>query len=245
MHRILLEQSIPDIGQTLVIEGDEAVHAIRVKRLESGDRLGLSDGAGMRAIGTIEAVHRAPKHRQGPSLEVRVTERAAIPPLQPALHVLTATPKGARVDDLVDQLSQIGAASWAPLSSIRGVVDPREGKLTRLERIAKESAKQSGRAWLLEIRRGVDIADALKEAETGPVIFADGSGEVWNAENAADGSPLTLLIGPEGGWTESELDSARAAGARVVRFGPHTMRIETAAVAAAAVILARAAPAGA
>lgn len=242
MHRLYLDHPIPQPGETLLVGGEEASHALRVKRLGPGDAVGLLDGAGGRGSGMVTAVERARGKHGEAAVELRVVTSERSDPIRPVLDVRTATPKGGRVDDMVEQLSQVGAASWGPLATERGVVDPRETKLLRLERVARESAKQCGRAWVLR----VDAPEVFAAAVAGAgrrTIVADGSGEPWRRE-MGNVESLRLLIGPEGGWTEDELAAARQAGAVVTRFGPHTMRIETAAVAAAAVIMAGAATAG-
>ncbi|MFN7021537.1 MAG: RsmE family RNA methyltransferase [Phycisphaerales bacterium] len=239
MHRLFLVHPIPAPGQTLLIEGDEAAHALRVKRLGPGDTLALLDGCGVTALARVDPPDFQPASRRSPaSLRLTITDRTEHPPPSPALDVFTATPKGARPDDLIDQLSQVGAASWAPLHTERGVVDPRPAKLDRLERIARESAKQCGRPWLLRIDPPRDLRALLADPSRPATILADASGEPYRPMELAAPSAIRLLIGPEGGWSPAELQSARAASATIARFGPHTMRIETAAVAAAAIIMA-------
>ncbi len=237
MHRILIESKLPPTGQLVAIDGDEAAHAIRVKRLEIGDMLMLLDGAGAIAEATIEGVTRAAQRKDGTILEARVGKRHEVQPARPMLEVFAATPKGGRVDEMIDQLSQIGAAAWGPLETVRGVVEPRERKLERLDRIAREAAKQAGRAWLMRIESSHPFVKAL-DTTTARVILADSSGEKYQRADHGGGTPLRLLIGPEGGWTAEELNSARARGVQITRFGPHIMRIETAAAAAASVIMA-------
>jgi 16S rRNA (uracil1498-N3)-methyltransferase len=147
------------------------------------------------------------------------------------VEVVSAAPKGPRLGDMIDGLSQVGAASWSPLDSARGVVEPGAAKLGRLERIAAEAAKQCGRAWRLEIGAGLRFEDSLGG---GNVVLADALGAPYKASGQGT---VRVLVGPEGGWDPRELDAARRAGVRIARFGPHAMRIETATVAAAAVIL--------
>ncbi len=242
MHRIFVDGSIPDTGQTLEIAGEEAAHAVRVKRVSPGDHLGLMDGAGVLAEATAEQVIKGGK-RDGPALIVRIDSRSEVPwpGVAPQVEVLSATPKGSRVDELVDGLSQAGAASWSPLHTARGVVDPRDAKLARLERIAREAAKQCARPWMLRIGPQQSFARAI-EPDGAHVVVADATGGPW-VGSMNDGRRLRLLVGPEGGWTGDELAGATRAGATIARFGVHTMRIEVAAVAACAVLMSHGAPA--
>jgi 16S rRNA (uracil1498-N3)-methyltransferase len=230
-HRIYIE-GIPPVGDVARIEGDEAKHALRVKRLEAGDAVQLLDGAGAVGEGVVEP--RTDGRRGEWSLLVRVNRLMRMEPIRPALDVRAATPKGAHLEEMIGALSQVGAATWGPLETERGVVDPREAKLERMQRVAIEASKQCGRAWVMGIASKQTLGAALSWTE-GLVIVADASGIAYVPSGAGR---IRLLIGPEGGWTEHELDEARRAGARVCSFGPHAMRIETAATVAAGVIMA-------
>lgn len=235
LHRVHLD-AIPPVGEICVIEGDEAKHAARVKRLEPGNHLQLLDGRGSVARAVVIAVppELAARRKHEWLLPVRVEDVAHVAPTSPALHVCSATPKGARLDDMIDAISQAGAARWSPLETTLGVVDPRDTKLSRIERVAVEASKQCGRAWVLCTGPRLTFSQALDPRDAA-VVLADGSGTPYRRTGAAS---VRLLIGPEGGWTADELASARASGARVHTFGPHIMRIETASVVAAAIILA-------
>lgn len=235
LHRVHVPDAPLEPGAAAVVEGEEAQHAVRVKRLGEGDPLELIDGRGRLALARVESLEKLGK-KQGWSLRARVESVRLEPRPEPAVRVRSSTPKGPRLEQLIDQLAQVGAASWGPLITRRTVVDPREGKLARLERVAAEASKQCGRAWHLEIEPALGLDEALRSG--GRLFVADASGE--DAIEPGEG-PATVLVGPEGGFEAWELDRARAAGARVVRLGPHAMRIETAAVVAAAAVL-RAAP---
>jgi 16S rRNA (uracil1498-N3)-methyltransferase len=233
--------ALPSVGEIALIEGDEAKHAARVKRLQPGHHALLLDGRGSVARGVIlgpEALtpeQSARRERRGEwLLPIRIEHTDHAPPVRPSLNLFTATPKGARLDDMIDALSQAGAASWSPLDTRHGVVDPRETKLARIERLAVEASKQCGRPWVLTTGPKRTLRDLLGSPTT-PVVLADASGGPYRPTGAAE---ISLLIGPEGGWASEELDMARAANARVHSFGPYVMRIETAAVVAAGVVLA-------
>lgn len=230
-------ESVPE--QSAVIGGEEAHHALRVKRLNVGDRLELLDGRGVRALGVIRETRKLGK--QGWEIGVAIERVEHEARARPALHVLTGVPKGERFEMLVDQLSQVGAASWAMLRSQHATVDPSEHRLDRLSRIAGEASKQCGRAWSLTIEPERTFDDVLREraplnagSSASACVVAHVSGGEYRATGADE---ITLLIGPQGDWSERELQAARDAGVQIATFGQHVMRVETAAAAAASCIL--------
>jgi 16S rRNA (uracil1498-N3)-methyltransferase len=240
LHRIWLDEFPDQLGAPLVVSGEEAQHAIRVKRLEAGDTVQFLNGRGRVGLGRIDETRKTARH--GWEMACTITQITEAQRPRVALHVLTAVPKGDRLEQMVDGLVQAGAASWAPLACERAVVDPREGKLARLMRVTQEASKQSGRPWALMLEDGVEFDKVLESVAGNPVILADDSGIQVHQLFASEASLRTatsilLLIGPEGGWSERELSAARAAGVLVASFGPHVMRIETAAVVAAAVVV--------
>lgn len=233
LHRAFipdLEHAAP--GQTIRILGDEAQHAIRVKRLELGQRLAVLNGRGLVVIGRVASTG---KERGDWVMDVAVDAIETEPRTTPRIEVRSAVPKGPRLADLVDQLAQAGADAWGPLDTIRAAAEPRESKLERLERVAHEASKQSGRAWTMDILPPMPFADALRPSDAAPrVILADASGPPYAATGA---KALRLLVGPEGGWDPRELAAAHDAGCTIASFGPHVLRIETAAVVACAIVL--------
>lgn len=238
LHRLIHpESSAPLAPGPITIAGDEAHHAARSKRLEPGDAVEILDGAGARARATIARVHKLGKGTRAEwALDLTITHVAHEAPARPAIHVRSAAPKGERLEALIDALSQVGAASWGTLVSERAIVEPREGKLSRLDRTAGEAMKQCGRSHRLTIHADHAPLEAVLAAPParGPVVVADASGGPYARLGAAE---ITLVVGPEGGFSPAELARARAAGARVCAFGPHAMRIEAAAFAACAVML--------
>jgi 16S rRNA (uracil1498-N3)-methyltransferase len=234
-HRILypdLASALP--GTPVTILGDEAHHAARVKRLVTGDPVEFLDGRGHRALAVIRDITKAGSSKHPEWLLVCDIQQLTIdPPPRPRVEIWAAPPKGERLEDMIDGLGQVGAAAWCPLLATRTVVDPREGKLARLARVAAETAKQSGRSWTLELGTGGAPHAAI--TPDARVIIADASGTPYSPSGA---ELIRVLIGPEGGWTDDELRDLRAAGATLARFGPHVMRVETAAIVAAAAVIA-------
>ena len=181
----------------------------------------------------------------GPGVAVRVDRVEDAAPARPAvrLTVAAAVPKGDRADWMVEKLSELGVAEFVPLAAARSVVLPGgRNKRERWVRIATESAKQSRRAGVMRVGELTPVAEALRvesgaacwflatEAESAPVQIATATASL------AVGATLVAFVGPEGGWTDDELRQFAAASARAVRLTDTVLRVETAAVAVAAVV---------
>ncbi|MGE3107356.1 MAG: 16S rRNA (uracil(1498)-N(3))-methyltransferase [Phycisphaerales bacterium] len=239
MHVPELRSLGPAAGATLSVSGEEARHALRVKRLRPSEHVELRDGAGFTVLAQVMEPRDGEPGRKNrdPQCVVRVISVREHPIPMPRLHVRTAVPKGSRLDDMLGALCQVGASSWSPLRSARGIVNPRETRLDRLARLCVEASKQCGRAWDLELHSPAWFDQALRsDLASAPAVVADASGAAFTLDPRFTGD-LHLFIGPEGGWTPDELALARDLGAQIVRFGPHVMRIETAAVVAAGVMM--------
>jgi 16S rRNA (uracil1498-N3)-methyltransferase len=236
LHRITLDAAPPQAGQPLTITGDEAWHAVMVKRLQTGDTVEILDGRGTVANATVT---RTDKRKRHAVIDLRVNSIDRHPPTSPCVEVWSAVPKADRASQMIDQLAQAGAAVWRPLITERSVTDA-DHKADRLHRIAVEASKQCGRPWHLALDTPRTIDDAVAWAGSHPagsLLVADGDGKPPTAFASAE--HLVVLVGPEGGFTPAELVTLRAANAASLRLGPHILRTETAAVAAAVALLAR------
>lgn len=218
---------MPDVvGERITLRGDEAQHALGARRLQPGDDIGLFDGLGTAARAVVTAVDRR-RH----TLEAKLTDRERMPGPRPAVHLACALPKGDRAAVLLDMATQLGVARFTPLVCARSVVKPGANTGERLRRVCLEACKQSRRFYLPEISEPSSLREV---ARTAP------AGSLWVAHPAPGATALvgtlpntlTLLIGPEGGFTEAEVQEAIAAGARAFTLGPAILRIETAALAA-------------
>lgn len=221
-------------GSPLPLDGEESHHLARVRRAQAGDPVRAHDGRGRIAHAVIDRVE---KGKDGWSVWLRVSQVEVCPPTTPRVEVWAPAPKGDRLSAMIEGLAQVGAAAWIPLICQRAVVEPRETKMDRLRRIAEEATKQCGRAWTLEIGEPASLARAFEDSV--PVVLADAEGQ---SPSPIDGPIVRVLIGPEGGFSPEEIAEIRSRGGRTSRFGPHIMRIETAAVVAAAAVLQGASP---
>jgi 16S rRNA (uracil1498-N3)-methyltransferase len=214
---------------------EEAHHLQNVLRKRVGDRVAVFDGRGGAAVAEVESLRRN---------HVRLSILSREPPTaipSPAIVLATAVPKGDRARWLVEKATELGVDRWVPLQTERGVVDPGETRLDKLRQTVVAACKQCGRNRLLEISSPVTWPELLAESGAAPgLIVADPAGmparETVGTEAAVESGRLTAAVGPEGGFTPRELDDARAAGAQFVSLGPPVLRIETAALALAALL---------
>jgi 16S rRNA (uracil1498-N3)-methyltransferase len=192
----------------------DAHHLLRVLRLRDGETVSVSDGRGAWRLTTLSG---------GVLVPVGEVHRGDAGD-RPVRTVITAIPKGDRLEWMVQKLTEFGVDRVVLLHAERSVVrwdDARAGKqLPRLQRIAKEAAMQSRRTWLPEVAPPVRFADAA--ALPGAAIAEPGAPRL--------GDHSVVIVGPEGGFAESEL----AAGLPAVSVADTVLRVETAAVAVAA-----------
>jgi RsmE family RNA methyltransferase len=160
------------------------------------------------------------------------------PPALP-LTLAVALPKGDRQKWLVEKLTELGCARLVPLVTTRGVAEATPAAIERLGRAAIEACKQCGRTMLLEIAPPATLAAVLAARDPGALaLVADPAGEALGPLLAGHAGAVLALVGPEGGFTAEELAAAEAAGWRRVSLAPHILRVETAAIALAAVMAA-------
>jgi 16S rRNA (uracil1498-N3)-methyltransferase len=205
-------------------------HHLQVRRAEPGDAVEVRDGDGLLARGTLR---RAGKVW---TVEADAAERLAPPP--PLVLAVGAGDRD-RFAWLVEKAGEVGATAVIPLESERTAAVAsrvRPQHLDRLRRQALETVKQSGAAWALRVEEPVGLEALVAQAADGARWLADVQGSVTPA--GLGDAPLTVAIGPEGGFTTGERERLLAAGFEAIRLGPHTLRFETAAVAAAALAVA-------
>lgn len=246
LHFIFLENmsapkgaDVSALPKSVTIVGDEAHHAIRVKRLAAGDFVRLANGQGATATARIE---RTMKSSAGFEILTLIEPPGWTLAPQPSvpIEVFASPPKGDRLSTMVDMLGQIGVVRYTPLLTERTEVSANDHKRQRLERVAVETLKQCGRPWLLEIGEPVSFADALTPASHSPttIYVGDGDGKSLPVlrPTITPGTTVRLLIGPEGGLSPRELGQADSAGATRLALGPHILRTESAAVVGAAAL---------
>src|SRR3990167_5212224 len=223
-------EHLADPGATLTLTGDEARHAAASRRLVVGEALWLFDGRGGLVRTTLLHITA-----HGRTLDLRVEERHTEPPPKPAIHLACALPKGDRQSTLLDMATQLGMTEFTPLVCERSVVKPGASHSQRWPRICLEACKQSRRLYLPVINspatpREVAARAAQKKSTAWIAHPSTQAVSVLSAINQGSSADVTILVGPEGGFTEEEVRQTIAAGAKPITLGSAILRIETAAV---------------
>jgi 16S rRNA (uracil1498-N3)-methyltransferase len=219
-----------------VLRGREGRHASTVRRLDVGERVDVTDGAGTLAECTV--VTSAPGE-----LSLAVLTRRTEPPPQPRLVVLQAILKGDRGELAVELLTEVGADVIVPWSAERCVAvwrgERADRSRVRWNTTAQEAAKQSRRVWFPEVTAQADLGTAVRRVEAAALaILLDPDATTSVASLAAPAAgEVVLVVGPEGGVTPAEADALRAASAVPAALGPTVLRASTAGAAAASVVL--------
>jgi 16S rRNA (uracil1498-N3)-methyltransferase len=212
---------------TVVLQAEERQH-LRVRRAVHGEAVRVCDGHGVVAEGRLELEGRRAIVVVGP------VERVAPPP---PLVLAVAGGDRERFGWLVEKCVELGATAIIPLDTERGhhVANRlRPSHIARLANRARETLKQCDRAWAPEIHRVTPLEDFFATPRPGSRFLADRAGSL--PADIPLGDPVTVAVGPEGGFTAEELAGFSAAGYRPVCFGTAVLRFETAAMAAAAYV---------
>lgn len=220
-------------GGTVELDVHEARHARASRRLGKGDRIVLFDGEGLTAHAELLEIGRDRSR-------VKLLAHDRHEPPQPRLHLASALPKGDRQATLVAMATQLGMTDFTPLLCARSVATPGASAPERWLRICREACKQSRRPHLPRLWPASTPADLVESAIRGArVLLLHPTGapasRLVTAPGPRECSEIRLLIGPEAGFVEDEVEQARANGAEPVSLGDGILRTETAALAALAI----------
>lgn len=215
----------------VVLAGDEARHLATVMRAQPGDPVTLFDGSGAEFSATIVRIGKR-------DAELRIDARHEVDrELAFDLTIAVALPKGERQKWLVEKLTELGVTRLVPLVTERGVAQPTTAAIDRLRRGVIEASKQCGRNRLMFIDEPSPAADLFVRAPAHITrLIADPGGSTLSATEIA--GAVICAIGPEGGFAPAELAAAREAGWQSISLGPRVLRVETAAIAASAILAA-------
>jgi 16S rRNA (uracil1498-N3)-methyltransferase len=225
-HRIFVEAIEPSV----TVSGEEFHHSIRVVRVRVGEEVELFDRAGNAARGVVRAIERD---------HALIAAEDALPSRESPLtvHLAMSLIQLDKFELVLQKATELGVKSIIPLVTERVELRPERysGKTERWNKIVFEAVKQCGRALVPKIEAPADFREVV--ARSGTKILFDADAE---AERVHALQEVTLLIGPEGGWSDEELGLVRnRPDVFIERLGPRRLRAETAAIAAVSVVASR------
>lgn len=192
-------------------------------RLKAGAEVTLFDGRGDEFLARVESHTR--RDVQLAVLErVEANREAAL-----QLTIAAPLPKGDRQRWLVEKLTELGAAAYQPITTERSTAVPAEKALEKLRRYIIEASKQCRRNCLMAVESPRSLSELIEQTE-GTRLIAHPERKAWPGV-VPDGKSLTIAIGPEGGFSDAEVDQAEATGWQGVSLGQRILRVETAALA--------------
>jgi 16S rRNA (uracil1498-N3)-methyltransferase len=204
-------------------------YLLRVLRLRDGDKFIVMDGMGKWWLARLQG-------EQGEVLEPLEVKTE----LPVAITLMMALPKGNGFDEIVRCCTELGVTSIAPILSDRTLLNPSHQKLERWQRIASEAAEQSERAVVPTILQPVAFNTAIKETTATHRYICEARGDYPHLQQVINktANEIIIAIGPEGGWTNQELEIAIASGFQPISLGRRILRAVTAPIVAISLIAA-------
>jgi 16S rRNA (uracil1498-N3)-methyltransferase len=227
LPRFLIHAAVTP-GDRISLERDEAHHA-HVRRLAPGNQVALFDGEGHSYGATVQRVTAT---ELAVRIDTELPMRAGESPL--LLTLAVAMLKSDRFDWMIEKATELGVAHIRPFVSARSLARPSAARHKRWSSIALSAAKQCGRSVVPRVDPPCDLDEVLAGGGPTHLFFWERS-----TDNAAlDGAhtPATVIIGPEGGFSDAEGERARQAGCTIATLGPRILRAETAAITAIALV---------
>ncbi len=222
-------------GGQAELRGEEARHLSRVLRAEAGQQYEISDGQSAFLAEIAEA--------RGDLVVFRVLEPVSSPEVPVRLTLLASLIKFDRFEWMIEKVTELGVERILPVETARsekGLFDASRKRAERWIRIAREASQQARRLRAPEILPAARFERALTESADGHYLLEESAAPPLLAQLPAirqRGARIAILVGPEGGWIDAERQLAVTEGWLPVSLGPQILRAETAAAAAAAILV--------
>ena len=224
----------------ITLSPDESHHLLHVLRAKTGQKVEVFNGEGGTGLAVVETIGRS-------VVAVRILERSEQKRSAVQFALVQALPREQKMDLIIQKATELGASQIIPVTTEHAVVqlkqDRSEGKRERWERIALNAAKQCGTAWLPKISPAQTLPAFLAGPRKFDVLLVcaldENTRPIRDAIQSIKAQPVSsvgVLVGPEGDFSPSEMESIRAAGAVPVSLGGSVLRSETAAIYALSVL---------
>lgn len=241
MHKFFVDNS-KIAGNVCTIEGDDVKHIYKVLRLKEGDKVNINNCNGIEYFGEILEVNKK-------EVKVNLIEKVELNNESPLeVHLFQGLPKAAKMDLIAQKCTELGISQITPIITERVVVKGNETsefkKVDRWNRIALEACKQSKRSIIPSINQPIEfeeLMEVIKEFDLVVVPYENqenqGMRYVKKQVEGKEINRVAIIIGPEGGFEESEIEELKGAGSYIITLGPRILRTETAGFVALSLIM--------
>lgn len=234
MNRFFYEEHQRD-GETIILSGEDARHLLKVLRITIGEKIELCGSEGICHEAAVTAL-------QKDAVSCALTRQLTDTEPQTKVDLAFGLLKGEKTDFVLQKATEVGIHRFLPFISERTVVREQDAKTERRQKIVRSAAAQSHRSRIPQVLDPCHFLDlhGLFAGYDNVLLFWEahaGQSLVEALGPAVRSTHILLITGPEGGFSVQEAESAKAAGAKIVTLGPRILRAETAAVAAAALVL--------
>lgn len=217
----------------VVLDSEQSRHLRSVLRLRPGDEVSVFDGLGSEFLCVVEETGNA---KVGSNL--RVVSEIESPSRESSLELIlgVALLKSDKLDLVIQKSVELGVSEFVPLNTKRcdAKIKQFENKMERFERIVIEASKQCGRAKLMKISKPFDFDSYAANASGTKILFAEKNGIGF--PDIRHSKKVTALVGPEGGWEDSESEIAAKNGFQIITLGGRILRAETAVISIATLL---------
>lgn len=222
--------------KNFILDGEQARHIAKSLRMKVGDVLTVTDGSSSDFGCQIDAITK-----DTVSLTVCYKQANDSEP-DCKVTIYQGVPKGSKMEDIIQKCTELGVCRIVPTLTKRCISRPDEKgakkKNERYSKIALEAAQQSGRGIIPEISPQITLKQAIAEDNSDiKILFYEGGGEPLTALIDSGVKSVSVYIGPEGGFDESEVELLKNSGAHVATLGKRILRTQTAPVAALTAIM--------
>jgi 16S rRNA (uracil1498-N3)-methyltransferase len=221
------------VGTTVDLPDEEAAHAARVMRVRVNEKMIVFDGQGIEADATVIEIDRR-------NCVVQIDEVRQISRMpQQRLTIACCLPKPDRSKEMIERLTELGVDRFIPIVADRTQREPTDNLLEKLRRVVIEACKQSERNTLMALDEVTTLSAAVLQCECSNRWMAHPNLQTTTTDGKPSGDSHFVLIGPEGGFTDKEVELAMSHQFRGLHLGDRILRVETAAAVAATLLLFR------
>lgn len=238
MHKFFTPQSLFQ-GEYAYIEGDDVKHIYKVLRLEEGNEVIINNQLGEESLGCIHSINKQ-------SVSIKIVRKLEINNESNInIYLYQGLPKAGKMDIIVQKATELGVKEVIPVitSRVDVILKGEFKKLDRLQRISLEACKQSKRTIIPKINEPINFKDMLSDiSEKDLIVVPYENAENYGVKalvkdvNFTKVTDIAIIIGPEGGFDEEEIQDLKDINAHIVTLGPRILRTETAGFIAAALL---------